>query len=424
VRLRDLSGAIECLIKSVELNRKNISARNLLGLIYCEIGEFGEALRHWVLSISFSGEDNPASGYIERIQARTRDLDKYNDAIKMYNQALVYVRQKSEDMAIIQLRKAVDINPKFVIAINLLAFCYLIQKEKERAKALIERVLEIDCNNATALNYLLEIGVSRQRAEGTPKAPSVRQTIMTPSAGGYTRLSTNDKKSFGTTFHISEIIFFLIGGMCALALFYFMLLPSMLVFRDDKIERLQDQLDAAEIHFNITKTEDAEIISDLRDEKFDLERRNAQLVENLALQEKIQYAYSIIVMHASGLIEETAEAVYGIDISGLPADIHERLLEVKDVSYRQTAQDNYNAGSRDFTARRYDDAKLKLGKALRFADREVNFMPDIIYLLGLIAEQHDDDKDEAIRYFQMIASNYTNSNRYNSAVQGLRRLSE
>ena len=425
VRLNDLSGAIECLSKSIEFNRKSINARNLLGLVYFEMGELGEALRHWVISTSISGDNNAASGYIERIQARTRELDRYNDAIKMYNQALVYVRQKSEDMAIIQLRKAVDINPKFVIAMNLLAFCYLIQKEKEQAKVLIERVLAIDNNNAISLHYLIEIGTSRQRTETVPRAATpVRNVTMTQMTGGYTRLSTKDKKNFGTTFHIAQIIFFIIGGLCAVLFYTFMILPSMLETSENTIKRLKEEIAAASSDFESTKTADEEIISALEDEKADLERINSQLTESLALQEKIQQAYSIIVMYDAGLVEEAAESVYSFDTTGLPADVLEKLIEVKDQSFKQTAQTHYNEGARDYNARRYDDAKDRLSKALKFADPDVNFMPDVIYLLGRIAEQHDDDNDEAIRYYQMVVSNYPRSNRYNSAVQGVRRLSE
>ena len=44
-RIRDLSGAVECLKRSLHLNKYNTDARNLLGLIYYEIGEVSDALR-------------------------------------------------------------------------------------------------------------------------------------------------------------------------------------------------------------------------------------------------------------------------------------------------------------------------------------------------------------------------------------------
>ena len=47
---RDLSGAAECLRQSVKLYKHNTKARNLLGLVYFEMGEAVAALSQWVIS--------------------------------------------------------------------------------------------------------------------------------------------------------------------------------------------------------------------------------------------------------------------------------------------------------------------------------------------------------------------------------------
>ena len=48
-KVRDLSGAVESLKMSITINKKNIDARNLLGLVYCEMGDVVEALSEWVI---------------------------------------------------------------------------------------------------------------------------------------------------------------------------------------------------------------------------------------------------------------------------------------------------------------------------------------------------------------------------------------
>ena len=47
-RVRDLSGAIKSLKRSLEFNKENKDARNLLGLVYFESGEVVSALTEWV----------------------------------------------------------------------------------------------------------------------------------------------------------------------------------------------------------------------------------------------------------------------------------------------------------------------------------------------------------------------------------------
>ncbi len=105
-KVRDLSGAIDLLKRSIRLDKTNIDARNLLGLIFFEIGETVSALQHWVISKNLKQENNDAVYFINKIQNNQSYLDKLNTAIKKYNQSLTYIEQNSVDLAIIQLKKS------------------------------------------------------------------------------------------------------------------------------------------------------------------------------------------------------------------------------------------------------------------------------------------------------------------------------
>ena len=50
-KARDLSGAAECLKRALQFNKYHTDARNLLGLIFYEMGETSDALVQWVISI-------------------------------------------------------------------------------------------------------------------------------------------------------------------------------------------------------------------------------------------------------------------------------------------------------------------------------------------------------------------------------------
>ena len=50
-KVRDLSGAAQCLKKSLHFSKYQTDARNLLGLIYYENGEVADALVQWVISV-------------------------------------------------------------------------------------------------------------------------------------------------------------------------------------------------------------------------------------------------------------------------------------------------------------------------------------------------------------------------------------
>ena len=82
-KIRDLSGAITSLKKSLQYNRANIAARNLLGLVYYGRGDVVEALVEWILSKNFQSHDNIANYYIQKVRETTGELE----AINLWNTA-------------------------------------------------------------------------------------------------------------------------------------------------------------------------------------------------------------------------------------------------------------------------------------------------------------------------------------------------
>ena len=77
-KVRDLSGAIIALRKSLDLNKLNTNARNLIGLVYYEMGETVAALSEWVISKHFQPLNNDADEYIGKVQSSLTRLDSLN----------------------------------------------------------------------------------------------------------------------------------------------------------------------------------------------------------------------------------------------------------------------------------------------------------------------------------------------------------
>ena len=118
--IRDLSGAISCLQRSLTFNKHNIQARNLLGLVFFETGEVVSALSEWVISKNLRPIKNQAAEYIEKVQANPNKLESINESIRKYNQALEMCREGHEDVAAIQLKKILAQNPKLIKGYHLL----------------------------------------------------------------------------------------------------------------------------------------------------------------------------------------------------------------------------------------------------------------------------------------------------------------
>ena len=152
-KVRNLSGAIVSLKKSLRFYKYNIDARNLLGLVYYEMGEAVDALSEWVISKSYKQEDNMAERYLNELKANRSQLENINQTIKKYNQALLYCKQESRDMALIQLKKVLSLNPRLVKAHQLLALLYMQDGKLEQAKKSLRNAGKIDTNNTITLRY-------------------------------------------------------------------------------------------------------------------------------------------------------------------------------------------------------------------------------------------------------------------------------
>lgn len=155
--IRDLSGAISCLKQSLAYDKRNIRARNLLGLVYFEIGEVVAALSEWVISKNIQKNRNLASEYIAKLQANQNKLDTINESIKKYNNALAMCREGHEDMAAIRLKKILSQNPKLIKGYHLLALIQMKNQEWNKARRTLKKAARIDKTNTTTLRFLREV---------------------------------------------------------------------------------------------------------------------------------------------------------------------------------------------------------------------------------------------------------------------------
>ena len=155
--IRDLSGAIACLKQSLMYDKRNIQARNLLGLVYFETGEVVSALSEWVISKNLQPTRNVASEYISKLQANPNKLNAINETIKKYNHALLLCREGHEDMAAIQLRKILAQNSKLIKGYHLLALIQIKNQEWNKARRTLKKAARIDKTNTTTLRFLREV---------------------------------------------------------------------------------------------------------------------------------------------------------------------------------------------------------------------------------------------------------------------------
>ena len=430
-RVRDLSGAVLMLKKSLENNKRNIEARNLLGLVYYEMGEPVVALSEWIISKHFMPEHNKADYFIEKVQSNPAKLDAVNQTVKKYNQALAYAKQGSDDLAMLQLRKAISVNPGYIRALQLLALLYMKNEEYEKAKRCLVRAQKTDVANTTTLSYLAEI----ERVLN-PEGQSVR-TERKEEGISYQPAVSNVSYREDKPNYIAFITFFA-GILIGVAVLYWLVVPT--VRASVKEEYVAQERDyGAEIASYTTQ------VSVLENEKKDLEGKLAAAEQRAeTLQEELDAAATgefdaagyeqavFVLMEYTDLEARVKQAekdkepyevlddlvTYGEKLRACEngAALRKKTSELYDGIYAEVAKRvqkyGYDYGHDLYNDKKYKEAVTYLLAAYQMGGTDA----DTLYFLAR-SYQRSGDEENAREYFQMLVRQYPNSERADMAHQ-------
>ena len=385
----DLTNAIENLTKSVQINKNNVFARNLLGLLLLEVGHVGGAIKEWVISQSLLKDNNPASLYLDIASNNNDLLDNLNDAVLMYNQALEFIHLKNDDMAMIQLKKAVEINPKFIDALNLLSFCFLIKRDIDRASSTIDRVLAMDANNTIALTYYSEINPGQIKpAQNIRKAQLSAKPIIdetSPQTTGsqpftYNKIPINEKAK--TNFHFAEIVSFIIGAACMLAVIYILVIPT-ITRRSNEMERnFRQQLDESwDEYIYALEQKDIEI-ANLQTEVNGMTSGFVEMELELDIQSRINLILNAYSLYNERRYVASVDMLGNIDITGLPPDIQDRAETIMYEARPLAAREYFNSGLTAYNNNDYDNALTEFERSLSLIMETADEYENLLFYLG------------------------------------------
>lgn len=393
-QVRDMQGAVASLKQSVKLNKNNVDARNLLGLIYYETGEVVEALGQWVISKNIRDNKNIATDYIDLIQENPGRLESMNLNLRKFNQSLALCYQDSLDYATIQLKKILSGAPKYLKAHQLLSLIYIKEEEWEKAKRELEKCLDIDAKNTTTLRYLKEVDEILKPDVNTRTSGKKKDNdkVRVYQSGNETIIQPINGREHTAA---SVLLNIALGILIGIAIAFFLILPSRIqaarAVVADELRSVSEQSDAKtatidELELQIKKYQDEN-----EGLKTDIEEIKGAGSEGSA-SDSLMLAVSSYINDPED-IEGIAENLEELETpegeeeeprsSGFNA-LYDTLMEyVKpqlanyyyELGYGSYREDNYEAAIPDLKrAYAYDnengDALFYLGNALRYNGQE------------------------------------------------------
>ncbi len=411
-KVRDLTGAVMMLKKSLEMNKRNTNARNLLGLVFFELGETVAALSEWVISKHFQAKDNDADVYMNLLSENPTKLDALNQAIKKYNIALDSAKQGSDDLAIIQLKKVISLNPHFVRALQLLALLYMRNHEYDRARRCLLKANKIDLTNTTTLRYMSELNqLLNQGTTETAPYWSDGEERADASARPITPISSYKEEKPNVWLFVNLVLGVIIG----IAVVFFLVVPTVKQNTRDEYER-----EARDYNSEISA-----LTAKLTSAQKDVDNLNAKLVEkqkeldSIVIPEYDREMYDNLIIAMKRYIELEAQGQLtdeGIqEIALLLSQIDTERMELAEADmvcetlrslvYPQAADLVQNQGKDAVDAKEYETAAQLLEQANLYEPDNVS----TLYYLGK-AYQGLEQFDQAKELYNRIIQEFPNSN--------------
>jgi tetratricopeptide (TPR) repeat protein len=285
--------------------------------------------------------------------------------------------------------------------------------ENERAKKCLARAAQIDVSNTTTLRYLreLEAPAGAYDADANPEAAQGSAPSIMP-------ISTykEDKPN------IMAFVNLVIGVVIGLALFAVLILPSI-----TKKQKANENADYVNLNSSLALQQEKDAtINNLKADNEDLKNQVSQLqnqIDSFVVPEDKTNAYDALFDAAEKYLAEQAKPESERDLTGIAdslALIDEKsygseaavamLTELRTEIYPVVSNSYYKSGRDLYDRTKYQEAQTAFEKAMNFDQTNV----DAIYYLAK-SYQKLNNKDKAILYYNIVITDFPNSDRRDNA---------
>lgn len=422
--IRDLSGAIDLLRRSLKYNKLNIQARNLLGLVYFETGEAVSALSEWIISKNIKPDNNIAVEYIQKLQAEPARLDIINQTIKKYNISLKCCREGNEDVAAVQLKKIVSQNPKLIKAYHLLALIYIKREEYERARKILKKAAKIDKTNSTTLRFLKEVDEQTGTVTSLEgRRRGLRRESEQNEKGREIYIPEGDvvvqPAAFRESSMFSGIVNIVLGIVVGVLVTWFLAVPSV---RQDVNREADEKIVQYSNTMASQETQIANLQAQLDTATEQAESAQQQIEQSGKISDSYENLLQAYNAYQNSNYEEAAAALSGIDTASLSTEaksVYDSIYEdVQGLMFEQLSNEGMDA----MNSGDYETAIDLLTQA-----REIN-EEDYPVLSSLAnAYRLSGDTENAIQVFEDIIEKFPDSRRADvaqNAIDQIRQGSE
>ena len=389
--------------QSLKLNKSNIQARNLLGLVYYECGEVVAALSEWVISKNLKPEDNAADDYMDLVRNDPSRLETFNQTIKKFNIALNHCHQDRLDMAVIQLKKVLSMNPGFIRAHLLLALLYLNNGNYAKAKTEAQKSLKLDTGNVMAARYLKEAEAMMlpQDSKNNEEKTKAKNDVVRYQSGNETIIQPVRTNMFTRSGSIWGIV---LGVVLGIAAAYYLILPariqSMNASFREQISDISEESDSKSAKLGEYEQQIASLNTELEGLR--------EEVSSFKETETTGSAPNDLMAAVSSYLNDPEDMdtietqMNGIDLNNMDGGASKQFTDLYNAFMvlvgEELSKRSYNTGYEAYRSGDYETAISYLSKAFQYDSTNV----DALYNLGNAYYESGDTDNAKVVYDQVV----------------------
>lgn len=344
--------------------------------------------------------------------------DNIRNSIFLYNKAIESLRSGSEDIAIIELKKATSMNPRFYEAMNLLGICYSYSGDNDKAADAFDKVMKAESNSIIAMNYMQRLGLSE--SVQLQKNKQSKNPVHQPGEP-LKRTRTEKTATLGTRAKSKALISVIkIGAGFAAGLLLSAIIFSSLPQKDTNTIKPPD---------NTTDTSDSSVHAEYEanyeelKSKFDLLQKD----KDSAVQQADYYKatiklYDIDTLFRDRKYENAADMILLMKTVEFKDAEKDKFNELSLSVMPLAAKAAYDQGYKLYNSRKYQDSLKKLEK-VQVYDSEFKRMDAVLYYMGRCCQALQDSRS-AVALFQKLMDSYPKSTYAKSAKVRLKELTQ
>lgn len=356
--------------------------------------------------------------------------DNVRNSVYLYNKAIEDLRNNSEDMAAIKLKKAVALNPHFNEALNLLGVCYTFIGEKEKAAEAFSKVIRSESNSVYALSFMqrnkLTDVVPAEEGSGNPvlnlqQQPGEPLKRIRKKKGKTLKPAKPEKPLFDPNRNrriarnIARFAVGFLSGLLVGAFIYFMIPKPEPV----QLPPVEEEIQAA--------VDEAKRIFDQQYAALEAKFETVQKEREDAVKEADYYKaalrlYEIESMVGSKEYESAADMLMLMKTIEFRDAEKEKFDSLYEKVMPLAAKSAYDRGYKEYNSKKYEDA-IKSFEKVRIYDPNYSKTDAALYYMGRCYQLLKDSRN-AIAIYQEIVDNYPSSWYIKNAKQRINELTK